>query len=182
MGNPQVQNIAKGLAQSTNEVVQKACLFAKRNCSSETPDFVYIGSSVALAALISTTPFLTKRKQGKTADETMRNMVKTINKETMLLSALIAANMHEDLSDIKDHNDDDIGECVSAGMSCKFGPETMAHALRDWVKLTGKNPADYFDQGMLDALREAEAKIAAREQGAEKMVNEFFAPSSGTLQ
>ena len=176
------QSISQKLSSAVNEVVQKACIVSKRSDNGHKPQFLHIGYQAALAAITSVTPFCGKLPDKEPDDKAvaMKVAIGTISHETILFGALAVAHMHVDMSGPVEAGDrgDIMGECIGTIMESRFGPHVLALALRDWIKLTGKDPNDYFDRGMLEAIREEEANQLEMENGAADMVNKFFAGAS----
>lgn len=153
-----ISRISDAAAQAAANIVQKGVLTVKQVCDPGEfgSNSVNLGCNTALCCLMPIVPFLAKRpvlSHKEIEEKGAEELVKLMNYETVLYASLIVSRMHHD-SDMQVH--EKRGSDVSVAATVKFGPHVMNDALNDWKKLTGKNPADYFDPNLLEGLAAAE--------------------------
>ena len=185
MKNP-ADRVREELATMTSRAMTKALCFLMNGTSPReaVPAAVHLGCNVALNALIPIAPFVAKRPvftpeeaRQKGPDE----LVKLMSYERILFAALIVARMQGDLSISRRHIEDEEGnEVVEFDQVVNFGPFIMGLALEDWKKVTGKEPTEYLDNNLLEAIAKDNREFS--EPFAEFLKGRKAAPSSGTLQ
>ena len=178
------EQIRNELSQMVGKGVQTsvAIIMSQEHPSTAIPESVHLGCNVALCSLVPIVPFLSKRPnltpeeaREKGADE----LVKLLTYERLLFAALIVARMQGDIIVSRDHLHTEHGEGCEVSQEVNFGPYVMGQALEDWKKVTGKDPADYLDHRVLEAIASNEAESLAPFE--EFLKGRKIAPSSKTL-
>lgn len=150
------------------------------------PASIHLCLNTALCAIVPAIPFMVKR-QKMTKEEFEKDgpktLLKLINYETVLFAALVTARMHAGSSPVSSRDMGD-AKVIELKQDVEFGLQTLADAVEDWKKLTGKNPADYIDEGMLQAVEALQMEAAAPldEFIKKRLEAQGPTPSSGTLQ
>ena len=171
---------------AVSEIVQKSIVaMMRKNGHEGTPESIFLGCNAALCALVPIAPFLaqkpklTDREIREKGGEVFANLA---SYEVILLAALITSRVHGGLkaTNTEDRPDIDGIEVEIVGTT-NFSPEVLFDALEDWKKVTQKDPADYFNKGMLAAVEHiTRGSTVPLVNFLEK--RKSAAPSSNTLQ
>jgi hypothetical protein len=143
-----------------SEGVQKAMgatMALEKNPGDANPAVVELCANTALCVLVPVVPFLVKKPMmtREQAAKDPNKLLAMINFETILYGALIAARMHVGMRAAGELEKLDAGDGIVVTGETEFGPEILYSALEDWKKVTGKNPADYFNADLLKAIEES---------------------------
>lgn len=179
-----VDEMRDKIAAMVGEAVTKGVCVTLRDIKEKgdaVPAAVNLGCNTALMALLPIVPFLCKRpflNKEEAKERGHKELTKLLTHESILFATLIVARMMGE-STVKGFTTKEGEEGAELSQEVNFGPHVLHLAIEDWKKVTGKDPADYIDNLLLNNVAEAERDSLAPFE--EFLKGRSIAPSSKTL-
>lgn len=179
-GNAIAQAMHKGIGMILNERGKDGL-----------PECLHLGCNTSLCALIPVIPFIVNRphlSEEEAKTQGPKELSKLLTRDTVLFAALITARMFSgvtsaNLTESGDAKVDEMSTCIEITQEVDFGPTVFMEALKDWEKLTGKNPDGVFDASFLRAIHDCtKDSTVPFDEFLEKRLKSQSTPSSKTLQ
>lgn len=142
--NDEVTRIGGKLFGAANGSTKMAAMTTDNRASG-----VYFASMCAAGAMITCAQLIGRTPDGVDENSPREKQAEAIvsitNKDTVLLAALIAAHCFDGARTEEDS--------VSEGIETAYGADRVLEAIKDWEKLTGKNPDEFFHADILEDVR-----------------------------